>query len=438
MSVQDTSVTPAWTGVTFIRPFRTTPVVVALPTSQGGDPATLRIRNVTPTGFEIVQAEPSANDGPHEQMDTAYLAVEPGDHRLPDGSRVVVLEHSTASFANRFLSTTWDTVPFPTSFATEPAVVAQIQTTANESGAPPSTSSIPFMDVGIRSVGTASLTVALERAESTAGTVSTPETIGIIAIDDGLNYSFIDSLGTAVVLQSLVTRRNVRGWDDGCFTNTFAGAFAATPLSVASMNSRGGNNGGWLRRCSESPTALGLTVDEDMDTDAERSHTPDLAGIVAASTAFHVDFDPDLLISKLYDLVADPINGASNPKSIPNADIRYTIGVTNLGSGSPDSDTLVITDQISSELRLCVTPACLAGGPVVLDVSGSPVPPGVGIGQVDYSNDGGATYAYTPVPDADGFDPAVDAVQVTMSGTMAAMSAAGAPSFQLILAARVN
>ena len=61
---------------------------------------------------------------------------------------------------------------------------------------------------------------------------------------------------------------------------------------------RNGNNGGWLRRCSQSSSSIGLTVDEDIDTDSERSHIGEAAGIVAASTAFHVNFAVDLAVSK--------------------------------------------------------------------------------------------------------------------------------------------
>lgn len=438
VTVQDTFVTPTWTLVTFIRPFPGVPVVVALPTNDGSDPATLRIRNVTTTGFEILQVEPNANDGLHLAMPTAYLAVETGSHVLPDGNRLIALEHTTASFANRFISTTWDTVSFPDVFSGTPALVAAIQTTANESQAPPTTSSVPFMDVGLRNVTTTGFQITLERAESTAGTVTSPERIGIVAIEDAVDLTFTDALSTTVRLQSFRTGNNVRGWDNGCFANNYGVAFGATPLAVASLNTRGGNNGGWLRRCSQSAAALGLTVDEDTDNDTERSHQPERAGIIAASPAFHVDFDVNLLVSKLYSLLSDPFNGTTNPKSIPNANIQYTIGVVNRGAGSPDSDSLIITDDISPDIRLCVSVACQPGGPIVFDPSGSPVPPGVSLGTVEYSNDGGASYSYTPVPDADGFDNAVDAVRITMSGSMTGIAPAGVPSFELRLAARVN
>ena len=439
VSVQDTFVTPAWTTVTFQQPFSVVPLVFALPTNQGSDPATLRIRNVTTTGFEVVQVEPSANDGQHVTMDTAYLAIEPGNHTLPDGSGISAFTHSTTSFVNRFLPPPrWDSISFTTSFSGTPAVLGSIQTVANETGNPPATASVPFMEVGIRNVSSNSMQVTLERAESQNGSVTLNETIAFLVIDDQVNFSFTDMFGSSIVLQSLLTASNIQGWDDGCFTNNYPASFAAIPLSVASANSRTGNNGGWVRRCSESPAALGLTVDEDIDNDAERSHISEVAGVVAASAAFHANFDVDLNVVKTVATLTDPVNGTVDPKAIPAATVGFTIGVENTGSLSPDDSTLVVSDTVPAELSLCVTSACLAGGPVVFDASGSPVAPGVTLGAVEYSDDGGATFTYVPVPDVDGFDNAVDAVRVTLNGTLASIAPAGAPSFELRMAARVD
>lgn len=438
VTVQDTFVTPAWTTVNFIRPFSTRPVVAVLPTTNGGDPMTLRVRNVTTTGFEVVLTEPNANDGPHLQNQTAYLAIEPGNHVLPDGSRIIALEHSTTSFANQLISTTWDSVSFPSTFPGSPAVVAQIQTMANESGTPPSTSSNPFLDVGIQNVGTSSMQVTLERAESTAGSITLAERIGIVAIENNTDLSFVDSLGTGARIQSVLTSDNIRGYSDGCFTNNFPTSFSTTPLAVASANRRDGNNGGWVRRCSASAGSLGLTVDEDIDNDSERNHTTESAGVIAASTAFHANFDVDLLVSKNVSTQTDPFNGGSNAKAIPNADVEYVIGVVNRGSSSPDSNSVTITDELPPALKLCVTTACLAGGPVIFDDSGSPVTTGVSLGNVEYSNNGGASFAYSPAPDSDGFDDAVDAIRITLTGILTSIAPAGSPSFELRLAARVN
>ncbi|MEL7298297.1 MAG: hypothetical protein AAGJ86_11605, partial [Pseudomonadota bacterium] len=78
------------------------------------------------------------------------------------------------------------------------------------------------------------------------------------------------------------------------------------------------------------------------------------------------------------------------------------------------------------------------GGSVILDTSGSPSPPAVSLGAIRYSNDGGASFGYTPNPDADGFDAAIDAIEITLDGNFGALTPAGAPSAQLQISARVN
>ena len=435
--LNDTFSVPGWTTVTFLAPFDARPLVFVLPTDQGSDPATIRVRNVTTTGFEVLQVEPPGNDGPHVSMDTAYLAIEPGNHVLPDGTRIIAVERTTAAFASRFLGVSWELVPFPTTFPATPAAIAQIQTMASEGQSPPGTPSEPFMDVGMQNLGNASVQITLERAESVAGTV-VPERIGVVAIDAATNVSFVDGFGNAVQLQSVATPDNIRGWSNGCYTNAYPVPFASTPLAVASSTSRSGNNGGWIRRCSEASTALGLTVDEDIDSDPERNHTSESAGIIAASIAFHANFDVDLEIAKAVTTTWDPVNGASGPYSIPDATVEYRIAVENRGSLSPDTDSLTVTDDIPANLSLCVTPSCLAGAPVILDPSNSPIAPGVTLGLIEYSDDDGASFGYVPVPDAAGYDPNINAVRVTLHGALESISTSGPPSFELILGAKIQ
>lgn len=72
----------------FRQTYASPPIVVALPTDDGPNASDLRIRNVTATGFEIAQVEPFSEDGPHTNMTVSYVAVEPGVHQLPDGTRI--------------------------------------------------------------------------------------------------------------------------------------------------------------------------------------------------------------------------------------------------------------------------------------------------------------------------------------------------------------
>lgn len=261
-----------------------------------------------------------------------------------------------------------------------------------------------------------------------------------MALDRTIDTSFLDVLSTTIEFQSFVTGNNIRGWNDGCFNNGFPTAFSAAPVTVASMNTRAGGNGGWIRRCALGAATIGLTVDEDIDTDSERNHINETAGVVAASAAFHADIEVILSVTKTVLTIEDEFNGLIDPKAIPAARVEYSITTENNGIGSPDIDSLVVTDDIAADIALCVTAACNSGGPVVLDTAGSPVPPGVTLdpANVSYSNNGGSTYVYIPNPDTDGFDPLVDSVRVRLSGILAARTASGVPQFTLRLVSRVD
>jgi hypothetical protein len=57
---------------------------------------------------------------------------------------------------------------------------------------------------------------------------------------------------------------------------------------------------------------------------------------------------------------------------------------------------------------------------------------------LEFSNDGGATWSYVPVPDALGFDPAVTHVRIAPKGAFAASDGVNHPSFSVSFKTRVE
>jgi hypothetical protein len=145
---------------------------------------------------------------------------------------------------------------------------------------------------------------------------------------------------------------------------------------------------------------------------------------------------PSLTILKTSTVLSDPVNNTTNPKRIPLAVVRYDITTTNSGPGVVDPNTLVITDPIPSDAAMYVL---AAGNPVVF-VNGSPVS-GLTFNyatNVTYSSTGVAgPFTYTPVPDANGFDPLVRAVRIAPGGTMNA-AGGGNPAFTIQFRVRIN
>jgi hypothetical protein len=136
---------------------------------------------------------------------------------------------------------------------------------------------------------------------------------------------------------------------------------------------------------------------------------------------------PTLLVAKTSQSVSDPVNGNTNPKSIPGATKLYTVRVTNQGSGAVDSNALVVLDPIPPNTRLYVADLGAPGSGPVTFVDGAPSSALIWTftalnsvtDDVDFSNDGGTTWAYIPIPGADGCDTAVNALRLRPKGTMA-------------------
>lgn len=172
-------------------------------------------------------------------------------------------------------------------------------------------------------------------------------------------------------------------------------------------------------------------------TTAASSFDPNTSQFVTDTVA--VVLFPDIITVKSVVVYSDPINGTTNPKAIPGAQMLYTIQVTNQGVGAADTDTTVVIDSIPANTQMYV-----AGAPI--DFVDGATPSGLTYtftslssttDDVDFSNDGGATYTYTPTPDADGYDSAVTNIRVNPKGQFDASDGVNNPSFEIRFRVRV-
>ena len=138
-----------------------------------------------------------------------------------------------------------------------------------------------------------------------------------------------------------------------------------------------------------------------------------------------------LTVVKLSTVVSDPVNGSTNPKRIPGAVIEYQVIVTNPAANPIDVDSVFVRDPMPPQVVLNVADLGAVGSGPVLFTNGSP-PSGMtftfnALGtltdDLQFSNDNGATWNYVPVPDADGYDPAVTGLRVNPKGTFGANNA---------------
>jgi uncharacterized repeat protein (TIGR01451 family) len=148
-----------------------------------------------------------------------------------------------------------------------------------------------------------------------------------------------------------------------------------------------------------------------------------------------------LTVVKTSTVVSDPVNGTVAPKAIPGAVVEYRIILANPAPNAVDSGTLFVTDPLPSPLVLRVADLGGAGSGPVAFVDGSP---SSGLAytfsslaatsdDLEFSNDGGATWTYVPMPDAGGYDAAVNAIRVNPKGAFQP----GGAQFQLRFRARI-
>ena len=161
-------------------------------------------------------------------------------------------------------------------------------------------------------------------------------------------------------------------------------------------------------------------------------------GLPANNTGlrFYIQPAASLTVTRISNVVTDPVHGTTQPKRIPGSVLQYTTTVANTGSSAVDSGTLVIVDPVPPNTDLYV-----ASNPVVSFSDGAPSS-GVALGgtTVTYSRQtgGGAPYTYVPVPNAAGYDPLVTAIRIAPTGSMKAGTAASRPNFSVNYQVRVR
>ena len=158
--------------------------------------------------------------------------------------------------------------------------------------------------------------------------------------------------------------------------------------------------------------------------------------------------EPVLTVLKSAITISDPVNGTTTPYNIPGAVILYSVQTTNTGLGTPDNNSVIVSDPIPANTELFVNDLGGAGsGPVLMIDGTAPVNSGLtysftSLGSttddIEFSNDSGTSWTYTPVADADGYDANVTNIRVNPKGVMRASNGTDDPTFTLRFQVRVQ
>lgn len=165
------------------------------------------------------------------------------------------------------------------------------------------------------------------------------------------------------------------------------------------------------------------------------NRTSEFGGNVTVTTG------PSLVTTKTVRVESDPINNTTNPKSIPGATQRYTIRLTNEGTGTVDNDTVSIVDTIAPNTALCglAAPVTFVNGSAASGLTFTFSSLGSTTDDVEFSStaSGAPSWTYTPVPDANGCDAAVRHIRIRPKGTMAG-STSGNPYFEVQFTVKIQ
>ncbi len=162
--------------------------------------------------------------------------------------------------------------------------------------------------------------------------------------------------------------------------------------------------------------------------------TPALGDVITCTiTNTRKPPNANLVITKTSTVVSDGVS-ATNPKAIPGAVVRYTISVTNTGDQAVDASTIVITDPLPSTVTYgASSPVVFTNGATVSGLNAFNAST-----MVTFSNQpsGGAPYTYSP--NTAGYDAGVKGIRIAPTGTLAAASSSGQPSFTVSFLAKIN
>ena len=202
--------------------------------------------------------------------------------------------------------------------------------------------------------------------------------------------------------------------------------FSETPAGTSLINqytSALGCTNSYAASATKLPTTVGGSI------------TPAMGDVVLCTlTNTKVTSNANVTITKTSALVSDPVNGTTNPKSIPGAIVAYTLTASNSGPSAVDSNTVLIIDTLPNQLSVgtAASPTFTQGSPTSgLTFTAST--------DIAFSNGTTAptTYAgckYTPTS---AYDTAVRYICLNPKGTMAG-STGTPPSFAITIQAKVN
>jgi len=255
IEVGEVTIDHNWATVAFENTFSHPVVIAGPPTTNGSDPALVRIRNITETGFDVRVQEWDYEDGTHAQETFSYMAIEKGVYTLDNGSKMEAGNFTgTNSFVQVSLQQLYDHTP----------VILTQSATENETDA---------VTGRIRNINQYSFEYKLQEMETTA-TAHIPETIGYIAWEPGKGEI------SGLLYEIGMTAKSVtHKW----FNLNFETEFTDLPFFIAGMQTYVGGDTATVRTQNMSTSATQIKIEEEQSKDSEVNHTKEIIGYFCIS-----------------------------------------------------------------------------------------------------------------------------------------------------------
>lgn len=246
-----------WQTIDFNNTYRNPVVIVSDPTVRGGDPAAVRIQNITDSSFQLRLQEPRYLDDLHATESASYIVLEAGDWTLADGTRISAGLHNS----DLLTSKGFDKIDLQ-KFDSTPAILSQTQTFNGGD----------WITTRTQEQSNSGFQLAMQEEEALNSGNHIQEKIGWLAVEQGA-ASDGDTL-----LQSSMTGREV---NSDLTAIQFEESFSTAPSLIAKLGSYYGADTANLRIHEISDTSFGVQVYEDKSLDAEIGHTKEAITFLA-------------------------------------------------------------------------------------------------------------------------------------------------------------
>lgn len=248
METVDQSSPHQWHTVEFDKPITDAVVVMGPVSGAGGDPITVRVQNVTDTGFQFKMEEWDYLDGRHIKETVSWMAVTEGTHQMADGRTIVAGSSSGDHRAKA--------VDMGNGFDEAPVVFAQV---ASHRGGDTVTTRLDAVDAD-------SFVFRLQEEERKGTHVR--EQVDWIAIEDGASNDAVAGRVTGVTHRDTSVNHDR---SDAIFAQmqTFNGGDTAN----VRYDAKGSRSDIW--------------IDEEASADAETNHVAETVGVLTADLGYY-------------------------------------------------------------------------------------------------------------------------------------------------------